>query len=88
MIQLLALAPEDGWAFARSGDRILLLRPPYVRRRHPAVDESVVTRAVAVEGFTAEDRVFADWPTLLAFLEEQFLAGRPALPAALAPESV
>lgn len=88
MIQLLALAPEDGWAFVRSADRILLLRPPYGKRRHPTVEESVVSRAVAVEGFTAEDRAFPDWPALFGFLEKQFLAGRPALPAALAPESV
>jgi len=88
MIQLLALAPEDGWAFVRSADRILLLRPPFGKRRHPAVEESVVARAVAAEGFVAEDRVFPDWPALFAFLEECFLVGRPALPTALAPESV
>lgn len=88
MIRLLALAPDDGWAFVRSADRILLIRPPYGKRRHPVVEESVVARAVAVEGFRAEDRVFPDWSALFAFLEEQFLAGRPALPAALAPESV
>jgi hypothetical protein len=88
MIQLLALAADDGWAFVRSADRILLLRPPYGKRRHPAVDENAVHRAVAVEGFTAEDRNFPDWSTLLTFLEERFLAGRPALSAALAPESV
>jgi hypothetical protein len=88
MIRLLAIAPEDGWAFVRSADRILLLRPPYSKRRHPTVEESVVARAVAVEGFEAADQVFPDWSTLFAFLEERFLAGREALPAALAPESV
>jgi hypothetical protein len=88
MIQLLALAEEDGWAFVRSADRILLLRPPFGKRRHPAVEESVVARAVATEGFVAQEQVFPDWPALFAFLEERFLAGRPALPAALAPESV
>jgi hypothetical protein len=88
MIRLLAIAPEDGWAFVRSGDRILLLRPPYGKRRHPAVEESVVVRAVAVEGFEAADQAFSDWPALFAFLEERFLAGRPVLPKALAPETV
>ena len=88
MIELLALAPEDGWAFVRSADRIVLLRPPYGKRRRPTVEESVVARAVAVEGFTAEDRGFADWDALLAFLKERFLANRPALPPALAPESI
>ncbi|HKH47648.1 MAG TPA: hypothetical protein VKM72_23570 [Thermoanaerobaculia bacterium] len=88
MIRLLAIAPEDGWAFVRSADRILLLRPPYGKRRHPAVEESVVARAVAVEGFEAADQVFPDWPALFAHLEERFLAGRKALPAALAPEAI
>jgi hypothetical protein len=88
MIQLLALAEEDGWAFARSEGRIRLLRPPFGKRSHPIVEESVVARAVATEGFVAQEQVFPDWPALFAFLEERFLAGRPVLPAALAPESV
>lgn len=88
MIQLLAIAPEDGWAFVRSEGRILLLRPPYGKRRHPSVEEGTVARAVAVEGFEAADQVFPDWLALFTFLEERFLAGRKPLPAALAPESV
>jgi hypothetical protein len=88
MIRLLAIASEDGWAFVRSADRILLLRPPYGKRRHPSVEESAVARAVAMEGFAAEDRVFPDWPTLFAFLEQRFLAERKALPTALAPQAV
>lgn len=88
MIRLLALAPEDGWAFVRSGERILLLRPPYGKRRHPAVEESTVARAVAVEGFEASDRTFPDWPAVMAFLEERFLAARETLPPALMPQSV
>lgn len=88
MIRLLAMAPEDGWAFVRSANRTLLLRPPYGKRRHPAVEESAVARAVAVEGFEAADKAFPDWLALFAFLEERFLAGRKALPVALAPEAV
>lgn len=88
MIRLLAITPEDGWAFVRSADRILLLRPPYEKRRHPSVEESTVARAVAVEGFEAADQSFPDWPALFAFLEERFLAERKMLPAALAPKSV
>lgn len=88
MIRLLAIAPEDGWAFVRSEARILLLRPPYGKRRHPCVEEGVVTRAVTAEGFEAADRTFPDWAALFAHLEERFLAERTPLPAALAPESV
>lgn len=88
MIRLLAIAPEDGWAFVRSAERILLLRPPYGKRHHSAVEESVVARAVAVEGFEAADQAFPDWSALFAFLKERFLAGRPPLPSALAPETV
>jgi hypothetical protein len=47
----------------------------------------MVARAVAVEGFKADDRIFPDWSALFAFLEEQFIAGREALPA-LTPQSV
>jgi hypothetical protein len=88
VIQLLALAAEDGWAFVQSGERILLLRPPYGKRRHPVVDEDTVARAVAAEGFEAADQIFPDWHAVFAFLEERFLAGREPLPAALAPDAV
>ncbi len=88
MIRLLAIAPEDGWAFVRSADRILLLRPPYGKRHHPCVEESTVARAIAVEGFEAADQAFPDWPALFVFLEKRFLADRKPLPAALAPQSV
>lgn len=88
MIRLLAIAPDDGWAFASSEGQIRLLRPPYDKRRHPVVPESSVDRAVAVEGFTASAEEFPDWQELFDHLEERFLAGRPPLPAALAPETV
>jgi hypothetical protein len=88
MIRLLAIAPEDGWAFVRSEDRILLLRPPYGKRRHPSVEKSTVAQAIAVEGFEAAGQAFPDWPAVFAFLEERFLAGRTPLPAILAPQSV
>lgn len=88
MIQLLALAAEDGWAFVRSGDRILLLRPPYGKRRPLVAGEDTVARALAVEGFAAADQMFPDWPAVVTFLEERFLAGRDPLPATLAPDAV
>jgi hypothetical protein len=88
MIRLLALAPEDGWAFVRSEGQVRLLRPPYGKRTHPVVEESAVARAVAVEGFEAAEEDFADWADLFAALEQRFLASRPAPPAGLAPEAV
>ncbi len=29
MFRLLAVASEDGWAFVRYGDELLLVKPPY-----------------------------------------------------------
>jgi hypothetical protein len=88
MIELLALAPEDGWAFVRSDGRIRLLRPPFGKRVHPEVAESEVARAVAVEGFEAADSRFEDWPSIFAYLEERFLASRPEPRGEVTPEVV
>jgi hypothetical protein len=88
MIELLALAPEDGWAFVRSDGRIRLLRPPYGKRVHPEVAESEVARAVAVEGFEAADARFEDWTSIFAYLEKRFLASRPEPRREVTPEVV
>jgi hypothetical protein len=87
VIRLLAFVPEDGWAYVRSGAQIRLLRPPYRKRRHRVVPESAVRRAVAEEGFRAEQRDFPDWPALFLFLEQRFLAGFSPPPATLAPDA-
>lgn len=76
VLQRVAFAPEDGWAFVRSGDDLFLIRPPYGR---PAVvDDHVLARAVAGKGFVAEPQDFPDWASLLADLQQRLIAAREA----------
>lgn len=46
MLELLALEPEDGWAFVKDGSLIWFIRPPYRTGEARPVPEAVVSRAV------------------------------------------
>lgn len=76
MLQLLASAPEDGWAFVRKGDTVLLARPPY--RQTSVVDEETVEKALKQGGFVMEERSFPDWSQLLAYLKQRLVEFRQA----------
>jgi hypothetical protein len=77
MVQLIAHAPEDGWAFVREGDRILLLRPPY-RGNHLAVRPEDVERAVTVHGYLACNRHFSTERDLIQHLRDEVVRSWPA----------
>jgi hypothetical protein len=76
MLRMLAVAPEDGWAFVEdvSADQRWLIRPPYTSRSRFAVDAAVVAKAVSDHGFRATDEEFASWRELIAFLEGRILS--------------
>jgi len=81
MLEILALAPEDGWAFVRDGRRIRLLRPPYTGGA--TADASAVTAATATAryGFALprpDRQRFADWAALIGFLRSEMTASRKA----------
>jgi hypothetical protein len=76
-LQRVAVALRDGWAFVQAEGNLYLVRPPY--RRPFLVDEHVLARAIADQGFVAEKRDFSDWASLLAELRQQFIAERKAL---------
>lgn len=71
MLELLALALEDGWAYVRRDDVILLARPPYRRDALLPVAESALEAAVTKHGFMAADRKFADWEQLTTYLRQR-----------------
>ena len=84
MLELLAVAPEDGWAFVRENDATCLVRPPYAKSNVRKVDDAAVETALSKHGFVVpnRDRTFGDWATLVACLNRQVLqsratAGRP-----------
>jgi hypothetical protein len=78
MLELLAYAPEDGWAFVKTPEGIVLQRPPYrsttMRRQ---LDDSAVKHAVCHEGFTEppQDRM-QDWAGLIQFLHQRIHESR------------
>jgi hypothetical protein len=78
MLNLLAAAPEDGWAFVKRGEETLLVRPPYRRWNLSVVPESAVEKAILTHGFVPMEESFAQWDALVAFLEQQLVEARKA----------
>ena len=80
MITLLAIAPEDGWAFVRKDGVILLVKPPYTKLATLQVDARTVENAVSTHGFehVPPERSFASWSGLISFLHGQVLESRKA----------
>ena len=78
MLELLAIAEEEGWAYVRQQGHIYLVRPPYVKSALRLVDEDVVEKAVGIHGFTALRRPFGDWRELISFLNQQIVDTRKA----------
>lgn len=78
MLQLLAIAPEDGVAVVRHGDRLLLVRPPYSQWALSQIEEADLERALHLQGFRADDRLLADWDSLIAHLREEIVAAHEA----------
>jgi hypothetical protein len=82
MLEILALAPDDGWAFVNQDGRVFLVRPPYAHAQATQVTAAVVDRAVAAYGFQAEARSFDTWEKLVEYLSREIVnaaAGRPRM---------
>jgi hypothetical protein len=69
MLTLLAYTPDERWAFARDGGRVVLVRPPF--QNDVAASDAEVERAVTVLGFIALERDFATRRALLDFLSDE-----------------
>ena len=76
MLELMAHAPDDGWAFVRDGDTIFLLRPPYQDNRL-AVRMEDVERAVTVHGYLATNLSFATERDLVQHLSDEIVRRWP-----------
>lgn len=79
MLELLALAAEDGWAYVRHNENVQLVRPPYSRNSSTTVSPDCVATAVARFGFAippVEQRRFPDWQALIAFLNAEVVHAR------------
>ncbi|MBN2207944.1 MAG: hypothetical protein JW759_01420 [Candidatus Coatesbacteria bacterium] len=78
MLELLAIAAEDGWAYVRNETGIYLVRPPYAKSTRQFTDMHTVDKAVVGYGFTGMRKEFPGWEELIAFLREQIDASLKA----------
>ncbi len=72
-IKLIAIAPEDGWAFFSQADNIYLLRPPYTKERLVQVSEDIVEKAIFHHGFESDEISFDNMAELVNYVEERFV---------------
>ena len=86
MLELLAASLEDGWAFVRTSDGIVLMKPPYRRANLSPVPEATVEKAVQAYRFAAMDKCFNDWESLIAFLRAELARAHESI-RALLPET-
>ena len=77
MLELIAVAPEDGWAFVRKDDRVWLIKPPYTVNAKIEVSGRAVDKALSDHGFHAAEGTFDGWRKLVIFLEQQVVANSP-----------
>ncbi|MBI3681624.1 MAG: hypothetical protein HY235_14675 [Acidobacteria bacterium] len=83
-LKLVAVAPDDGWAFVRSNGRLLLIRPPYRDGAWSVVSERILQEGVARHGFSVSALEFDEWKQVVDHLRQQMSASwqsRPPLPA-------
>jgi hypothetical protein len=73
MMDLLAIALEDGWAFLREGEEIYLIRPPYSAANRRRVTASAIEAAVAKYGFRAANASFDHWQALIDYLRQEIV---------------
>jgi hypothetical protein len=75
MLRLLALSPEDGWAFvALETGEIRRLRPPYRQTDAIPVSNDAIGVAVTGHGFSATEQDFPDWASLINYLRSEISA--------------
>lgn len=73
-IKIIAIAPNDGWAFIEKEDKIFLLRPPYAFSNHLIqATQRDVENALHLHGFEECEFGFDDMKEVIAFLKEEYV---------------
>ncbi|MFN0167227.1 MAG: hypothetical protein ACKV22_12430 [Bryobacteraceae bacterium] len=77
MIRVVAISPEDGWAFVEEDGALFQVRPPYRRDVLTPGTEAEIMRSIGQDGFEASDRQFPSWGEVVRFLREEIRRSRP-----------
>ncbi len=72
-IKVIAIAPDDGWAFIKGEDGISLLRPPYIASNQIRVTEKDVEIALGLHGFEECDSSFDSLKEVIGFLKDKYV---------------
>jgi len=72
-IEVIAIAPNDGWAFIVKGEEIFLLRPPYVSSNLIEVTEKDVENALHLYGFEECNFSFNSLKEVIEFLKNEYI---------------
>lgn len=70
MLELVAIAEEDGWAFVRTEDGLFTIRPPYQAWNKTKTSESIMEQGIFHHGFAHAKMDFQDFPALIKHLKQ------------------
>ena len=74
MLELVAMAEEDGWAFVRTGEELVVVQPPYQVWNWAKATESQLEQAICRHGFRQAGESFPDWRQLIQHLKQRQVA--------------
>lgn len=72
-IKVIAIAPNDGWAFVKMAERILLFRPPYASSNQTEVTQKDIAKALHLHGFEECDSSFDSVKEVIDFLKDKYV---------------
>ena len=72
-IKVIAIAPDDGWAFVKMAERILLFRPPYVSSNQTEATQRDIAKALHLHGFEECDSSFDSVKEVIDFLKDKYV---------------
>ena len=70
ILNLIAIAKEDGWAFVRTGNGLIVIRPPYHASDKIEATEEMVEQGISHHGFAHAEKTFPDWRTLIHYVKQ------------------
>lgn len=77
-IRMLAIAPDDGWAFVVEKGKTYAIRPPYLESNLVEVSDRSVEQAVELYGFERHEKDFDSFVSLVRYLQDEYVKTKRA----------
>lgn len=72
-VKIIAIAPNDGWAFIVKEEKILLIRPPYLFSNQIEASGKVVENAIHLHGFKECELTYNSVAEVVRFLKDKYV---------------